>query len=291
MKNYFLSLIALLLSLNFYAQAISGIATYQTKTDIDLNMEGRQISPEMKAQIKAMMKKQFEKTYTLTFTQNESLYEEEQSLDQPSAGGFSMMMGSFQPGKRYKNLKSQTFKEETEFFGKFFLIEDGLKNYNWEMTNESKQIGQYVVFKAIATEKVDSLDFTEFRRKRKRDKNQDEEADEKIDSIVSPLDEIELPKEKKIIAWYTPQIPIQNGPDEYWGLPGLILELKSGKTTMLCSKIVLNPKKEIDITIPSKGKPVSRDEYKKIVMDKVNEMREMYGGQGRQRSNIQFKID
>ena len=100
-----------------------------------------------------------------------------------------------------------------------------------------------------------------------------------------------MPKEKKIIAWYTPQIPIQTGPDEYWGLPGLILELKSGKTTMLCSKIVLNPKDEVEINIPSKGKSVGRDEYKKIVMDKVNEMQEMYGGGRRGGRSIEFKID
>ena len=78
-----------------------------------------------------------------------------------------MMMGSFQPGKRYKNIKNNTFKEETEFFGKLFLIEDNLEDYEWEMTNESKQIGQYVVFKAVATQKIDSLDFTEYRQKRK----------------------------------------------------------------------------------------------------------------------------
>ena len=42
-------------------------------------------------------------------------------------------------------------------------------------------------------------------------------------------------------AWYTPQIPVGHGPAEYWGLPGLILEVSAGNTTMLCSKIVMNP--------------------------------------------------
>ena len=287
MHKFFFILLGFL-SFSISAQNISGIATYQTKTDVDFNMEGRQISPEMQAQIKTMMKKQFEKTYTLEFNQEESIYQEEQNLDAPGSGGFGMMMGSFQPGKRYKNITNNTFKEETEFFGKFFLIEDNLENYEWEMTDESKQIGQYVVFKAVATQKVDSLDFTEYRQKRKDAK---EKKDAETDTIVSPLDEIELPKEKEIIAWYTPQIPIQTGPDEYWGLPGLILELKSGKTTMLCSKIVLNPKEDVDINIPSKGKSVGREEYKKIVMDKVKEMQDMYGGGRRGGRSIEFKID
>ena len=268
-----------LFSTTIYSQNITGIATYKTKTDIDLKLDSKEITHEMQNQIKAMMKKQFEKTYTLSFNISESVYQEEQSIDNAGqSGGMSMIMGSFQGGKRYKNVKTNIYKEETEFFGKPFLIEDKLEDYQWELIDESKQIGQYVVFKAIATQKVDSLDFTEYERKEKS----------KTDTIVSPLDEFKLPKEKKIIAWYTPQIPIKTGPNEYWGLPGLILELKSGKTTMLCSKIVLNPKEPVDIEVPKKGKSVSRDEYKKLMKDKLKEMESMYRSNGG--DNIEIKL-
>lgn len=276
-----LSLI-LLLTINVNAQNISGTATYQTKTNIDLKMESKEITPEMQQQIQSMLKKQFEKTYTLTFNATESVYQEEQSLSAAGAsGGFSMIMGSFTGGKRYKNIEKNQYKEETEFFGKPFLIEDELENIEWELVNESKQIGQYVVFKAIATQKIDSLDFTEYERKREDEKDES-------DTIVSPIDELKLPKEKKIVAWYTPQIPIKTGPHEYWGLPGLILEIQSGKTTMLCSKIILNPKEPIEIEVPKKGKSVSRNEYNKIMMDKVNEMQDMYQSRGGR--NIEIKI-
>ncbi len=269
-------------ALNVNAQNISGVATYQTKTSIDLKMESKEITPEMQQQIQSMLKKQFEKTYTLTFNATESVYQEEQSLDAAGAsGGFSMIMGSFTGGKRYKNIQNNQYKEETEFFGKPFLIEDELQDIEWELVNESKQIGQYVVFKAIATQKIDSLEFTEYERKNEEEKNES-------DTIVSPIDELKLPKEKKIIAWYTPQIPIKTGPDEYWGLPGLILELQSGKTTMLCSKIILNSKEPVEIDVPKKGKSVSRDEYKKIMMDKVNEMQDMYKSRGG--GNFEIKI-
>lgn len=272
----------LLLTVGVNAQNISGTATYQTKTNIDLKMESKDITPEMQQQIQSMLKKQFEKTYTLTFNATESVYQEEQSLDAAGAsGGFSMIMGSFTGGKRYKNIEENQYKEETEFFGKPFLIEDKLENIEWELVNESKQIGQYVVFKAVATQKIDSLDFTEYERKREDEKDES-------DTIVSPIDELKLPKEKKIVAWYTPQIPIKTGPAEYWGLPGLILEIQSGKTTMLCSKIILNPKQPIEIEVPKKGKSVSRDEYKKIMMDKVNEMQDMYQSRGDR--NIEIKI-
>ena len=39
------------------------------------------------------------------------------------------------------------------------------------------------------------------------------------------MDEIEVPKTIEVTAWYTPEIPINQGPADYWGLPGLILEV------------------------------------------------------------------
>jgi GLPGLI family protein len=69
---------------------------------------------------------------------------------------------------------------------------------------------------------------------------------------------------------------VGHGPGEYSGLPGLILELSAYRTTMLCSKIVMNPKEADKIEAPTKGKEVSRDEYDKIVKEKTEEMRENF---------------
>ena len=76
------------------------------------------------------------------------------------------------------------------------------------------------------------------------------------------------------------QIPINNGPGEFWGLPGLILEVSSGKTTLLCSKIVMNPTEKGDIKMPVKGKEVTKKEYNTIVKNKTEEMRETFRGRG-----------
>ena len=46
----------------------------------------------------------------------------------------------------------------------------------------------------------------------------------------------EVPREITVTAWYTPQIPINQGPGEYWGLPGLILEINADKTTIFVLK-------------------------------------------------------
>ena len=75
-------------------------------------------------------------------------------------------------------------------------------------------------------------------------------------------------------------IPVKNGPGEYAGLPGLILELNAHRTTLLCSKIIMNPKEADKIEAPKKGKEVTREEYQKIVKEKTDEMRENFRGRG-----------
>jgi hypothetical protein len=57
--------------------------------------------------------------------------------------------------------------------------------------------------------------------------------------------------------------------------------LSFNRTTLLCSKIVINPKEADKIEAPAKGKEVSREEYTKIVKEKTEEMRENFrGGRG-----------
>ena len=85
------------------------------------------------------------------------------------------------------------------------------------------------------------------------------------------------------MAWYTPQIPVNQGPGEYWGLPGLILEVNPDKTTILCTKIVLNPAEREEIIVPSKGEEITQEAYNKTITQKIEEMREMYGGRNRGR--------
>lgn len=281
---------------NYAQQDFQGKAYYQTKTTMDLdNFGGNKMSEQQKKQIMERMKTMLEKTYVLTFTQSESLYKEEEKLATPgSSRGFGMM-GSFTGGAQYKNVKDKQMLQEQEFFGKQFLIVDQLEDLEWELGSETKQIGQYLCFKATAVKKLDEFDWKSMRRKDKDDKDtKDKKTDTTktaIDSTNSAstskdfMDDIEVPKEITVTAWYTPQIPVNNGPGEYWGLPGLILEINADRTTMLCSKIVLNPSEKEDIKKPSKGKEVTRSEYNAIMKQKMEEMREMYGGRRGGRSH------
>ena len=281
MKRYTL-IFLLLFSFGINAQNISGQAYYESKTTVDMDAFGgnREMTEEMKKMIAERMKSMLEKTYILTFNKDESIYKEQEKLDAtPMNPGFKMMMSSYTPGAQYKNLKTGQIVEENEFFGKQFLVTDSIQDLDWQITKESKTIGQYIAFKATAIKKVDPNDYS-MARPKKKDEKENAEIKKDTTQPQDPMDMIEIPEEIEVTAWFTPQIPVSNGPGEYAGLPGLILELNMYRTTLLCSKIVMNPKEAEKIEPPKKGKEVTRAEYVKIVKEKTDELRENFRGRG-----------
>lgn len=256
------------------AQEVSGVATYKTKTTVDLNaLGGEKISEQMRQLIMERMKPMLEKTYTLTFIKGESLYEEEESLS-PEGGFGAMIGGMFSPGDTYMNTVENVFVQENELMGKKFLIKDTLGSFEWKLEKESKMIGQYAVFKATAVKTDDDM----WKKAGKRAKEWREKNGQEIDSASIKKQEKMLEDMQNITVWYTPQIPVKHGPDLYHGLPGLILEINVGSTTILCSKVVLNPKEEIKLSMPDKGEEVTRKEFAKITEEKMEEMADRYGG-------------
>ncbi|PTM12050.1 MAG: GLPGLI family protein [Bacteroidetes bacterium] len=279
-KFFASSILMLLISGSALAQKdFQGKAYYFSKTTLDMeNFGGREMSDQQKKQIAERMKGMFEKTFILTFNKEESIYKEEEKLEAPGGGGMRFGGMSMGGGDQYKNVKENKMMVENEFFGKQFLVNDELQKLEWVMTAETKQIGQYLAMKATAVKKLDDTDFMSARRRNRGSENEDKAKDStKTDN---PMDEIEIPKEQTITAWYTPQIPINQGPGEYWGLPGLILEVSAGNTVILCSKIVMNPGEKEEIKMPSKGKEVTQAEYSEIVKKKMEEMSEMFRGRG-----------
>ncbi|TYA74739.1 GLPGLI family protein [Seonamhaeicola marinus] len=261
-----LSFCVFLMSNTLSAQDFQGKAYYMSKTTIDMANFGRPgMDEDMKKRIAARLKNALEKTYILTFNKSESVYKEDERLDAPGGGGGGfgrMMMGNFVAGNQYKSIKSKAFLQEQEVFGKKFLITDSIPEFEWKMTGESKQIGQYTCFKAEGTKIKYGLDVN-FRRPRPGEENKEEQP-EKKKNIVD------------VVVWYTPQIPVSQGPSDYWGLPGLILEVNEGRTTILCSKIIMNTDDKETIKVPSKGKKVSREEFDEISQKKMEEMRQNF---------------
>jgi len=286
MKKIILSIVLLVTVLQVQAQKdFQGVAVYESKTstdDIKANMgrAGREMTPDMQKMIEERMKKMFEKTFILNFDKSASIYKEEEKLDAPGTqggGGMGRMMSSFTGGggTMYKNVKEKTYTSDKEFMGKKFLVHDSLSALNWKMGSETKQIGGYTCYKATAVKPVSKSDFRNFRRRNTDDKSNNKKEDEKKeeDRATNILKDIEIPKEILVTAWYTPEIPVNQGPDSYWGLPGLILEVNDGRTTILCSKIVMNAKDKVEIKAPQGGKILTQKEYDEIVIKKMEEMR------------------
>ena len=135
------------------------------------------------------------------------------------------------------------------------------------MGSEVKQIGGYTCFKATAILPEQELSWYNF-------------SWSQLSSNASSTTEQDI-QLTQIEAWYTLQIPVKQGPAEFWGLPGLILEVSAGDTTILCSEIVLNPKERDRIDAPEKGQIITKTDYRATIIEKMTEMRNSYGRRSR----------
>lgn len=263
------------------AQDFQGVATYKTQRQIDIKIDSTQMNSEMHTRMMEMMKKQFQKTFKLTFNKEESLYKEEEELEKPQApmgGDFQVVMVGNGGGSDvlYKNTKENRFSDLKDTMGKIFLVKDSINQIEWKLGSETKYIGEYQCFKATYTKMVEKpREIVEFDNEKKEDQEEKEPEME----------------ERTVTAWYTPQIPVNNGPAQYQGLPGLILEVYDGKLIIICSKIVINPENKVKIEAPTKGKEVNQAKYDEIMEKKAKEMMERFRPRkGREGESISITI-
>ena len=275
MKNT-ITILCLFLVQTFIGQNFQGKAVYKTSRKMNINIGGgsrNTMSDEQKAKMNARLMKQFQKTFVLTFDKTSSMYKEEKNLKAPvtrQGGNMVMVMGNGGGNDVvYKNVKENRFVNKTEIMGKLFLIKDELPKYDWKLTGETKNIGIYTCYKATYTREEErtnmSVEDGEVTEKKK-----------KVDIVTT--------------AWYAPSIPVSNGPGNYNGLPGLILEIKDGDLKIMCSEIVMNPKEKIEIDEPKKGKKVSQSQYEKIMAKKSKEMMEKFKSRRKDGNNVQIRI-
>lgn len=253
-------LTVLILSFSFFinAQKFSGKATYKTsrKTNFKIGGEKSTMSDAQKEEIEARIRKMNQKTYVLEFDKITSTYKQEAKLNapQPKKGGIAIF-GSNSTDIYYKNILTKRFTNKTTIMGKAFLIKDTLPTYNWQLSSEIKHIGKYTCNKATFSKEIEKNSF-------------------------SFVDGTPTSVKKKVTvnttAWYTTEVPISNGPSSFYGLPGLILEINDGTTTMVCTEIILNPTDKVKIEEPEKGKEVNQQEYNEISAKKEKELMERF---------------
>jgi GLPGLI family protein len=129
----------------------------------------------------------------------------------------------------YKDFAAEKITELRELGPKKYIIEDTLQKQNWKMDDETKTVGGYNCKKAMT-------------------KSRDN---------------------KDVIAWYAEDIQSPSGPEQYGGLPGVILELNFNDGEITFSAVDIK-KKDFDkklVKAPTNGKKVTRKEFQKMMDD------------------------
>ncbi|MFK7773901.1 MAG: GLPGLI family protein [Saprospiraceae bacterium] len=139
----------------------------------------------------------------------------------------------------YTNRETKKMLEAKKGFKKvkMFLIESKLEPRDWEITSETKKIGNYTCQKATTSREIyegGRFLFIEYAE-----------------------------------AWFTDSIPFSFGPEKYGGLPGLILELKIKRLKEDVFKIShLELLSNVEIIEPTDGELVLYKDYD----DKIKKM-------------------
>lgn len=256
-----LLIILFLTSFILNAQEFSGRAVYKThqKTNIKLDSAMVAKNPGIQKMMEEKLKQMYQQTYVLEFNKKESTYKQKAKLDQPnpqaSRGGVMVMSFGSGGGNDvlYKNIAEKRYADKTEIMSKPFLVKDQLNTYDWELTGKTKTIGTYTVYEAKWTRDEENINMT---------------------MVNGDMKETVKTETRTTTAWYTMEIPVSNGPGNWWGLPGLILEVNDGRRTIVCIEIELNPKNAVDIEEPSKGKIVNQEDYERISREKTKEFME-----------------
>ena len=263
MKNNITLLFALFTTIVF-SQNFSGTAFYQWKQSSkdfeNTVLADPKMNPAMRKIIEARMSKLFNKTFILNFDKNLSIYQEEEKLNIKNDNG----SGSWSPNglvlSNIKNLKEKQYIANTDLMSKIFNVQSDLQNFKWELLSETKKIGNYLCNKATCTIAVSEIESNDYQKEKA--------AQEKNKTQFINLKE---PQDKKIEVWYTTEIAVNHGPDIFWGLPGLILEINDGITNIVCSKLSLNSNQKLKIKIP-KGQKISQQEFNLLVEQKNKEL-------------------
>ena len=91
-----------------------------------------------------------------------------------------------------------------------------------------------------------------------------------------------LSEDNPVTAWFTPQIPLPIGPNEWVGLPGAVLEVETNGDNaaikITATEVNLKPLGQ-PVTRPQKGKKVTPEGLSKIQEQRMEEMEKMYGGE------------
>ncbi len=265
MKKIIFSLLLITsVSISAIAQMKEGKISYERK----INMHRFITDPEMRARIPEFRTDKFE----LLFTEQASLFRTVVDDEAPDPfannggdrGGGPRFMMRMPETSTYTDINAQMQYESRAMFEKTFLVVDSLKQNKWKISGETKTIAKYLCKKATTMVAAPQ-------QVRMRFGNGPRPAED----TVAPK-----PKEVELVVWYTEDIPVSVGPDNYAGLPGAILEVDTdnGSNVIMATEVSTKfPKKEL--VQPTKGDKMNRAQFQDA-MKKIMEDMQRGGGMG-----------
>ena len=126
----------------------------------------------------------------------------------------------------FKDFKTSNYRVYFDQNNKETYISDALPKYDWKLIDEQKVISGYKCKKAITTKRI-------------------------------------MNKTQNIVAWYCEEITINDGPMDFSGLPGFIMQIEINDTSILkFEKLKIVSKENSEIKLPEIAeKPMTIKEY------------------------------
>lgn len=250
------------LSTTLNAQMKEGKISYERKINMHRNIP----DPQMKSMIPEFRTDKFE----LLFNESASLFRSVVDDEAPDpfanaggGGGPRVMNFRMPTTTTYTDIAKQTQFEERAFFEKEFLIVDSLKQYKWKLSEETKTIAKQLCKKA--TTMITAPQMT-MRMSVRMNRGGDNNADTAAAAPVKP-------KETELVVWYAENIPVSIGPDNYSGLPGVIMEVDVDNGASLTTAVEVStkyPKKEL--VQPTKGERMTRAQFQENMQKLIQDM-------------------
>ena len=241
------------------AQMKEGKISYERKINMHRNLP----DPQMKSMVPEFRTDKFE----LIFNENVSLFRSVVDEEAPDpfanagGGGGGMRMSFRMPtANTYTDMAKQMQYEERAFFEKEFLIIDSLKQYKWKLSEETKTIAKQLCKKAT----------TMITSPQMRMRVSIGGAGNNTDTTANTP---RAPKETELVVWYAENIPVSFGPDNYSGLPGVIMEIDQDNGATVTTAVEVSakyPKKEL--VAPTKGDKMNRAQFQENMQKLMQDM-------------------
>lgn len=175
----------------------------------------------------------------LIFSELSSLFKsvpvDENPFDQgPGSGGPRMMMRVMMQDETFLDRDADMVTQLREFMGKKYIIKKDANRIPWKLGQETKELNGFLCRNASYKDEND----------------------------------------REITAWYTEELRLPIGPQNFYGLPGLILEvnINTDEIVITADKIDMRALKKNELKEPKGGQEIKEEDYRAMVEEQMEKM-------------------